>query len=340
MPSVVKFLHKEKTRMAVITNPLRFFCLAVLAVPFCQRSRNAVIAWIPSSMLHRPGCQFSPCLVDHHTGRFSSSSHPRTLSFRQFMNAASDDDSDDDSMPIKKRKRKRRNNNADSSSSPQETTQQQQHQKGEKEAEGNIAEVKKEIKEVVEDQGEEIEEMKEVEVEPPVVLKPRSSAPVQLKVTDVRELIGETPSPVKSSSSSGSSAGTAPSNRSTSNIKMEMASSGSMSNINSNANSLDDSLERLLEDARRMKEEQDSDELEEGKSVKAQIRNALSAVVTADFFLVCGFLLWFLLGIFASTVLKNDTIQIAFNSKLISQIRRFVYGTKNISTLHCLAYCT
>ena len=46
--------------------------------------------------------------------------------------------------------------------------------------------------------------------------------------------------------------------------------------------------------------------------VKA-IRNALSTLVIADFFVVCFFLLWFLAGIFASYVLKNDDVQIAFN---------------------------
>ena len=55
----------------------------------------------------------------------------------------------------------------------------------------------------------------------------------------------------------------------------------------------------------------------EEASVKTTIRNALSTLVTADFFVVCGFLLWFLVGIFCSSVLKDDTIQIAFNSKLL-----------------------
>lgn len=82
---------------------------------------------------------------------------------------------------------------------------------------------------------------------------------------------------------------------------------------------LDDSLDQLLEDARLMTEEEKekkggvlSDE--DGAGVKAMIGNALSTIVTADFFVVCGFLAWFLLGIFCSYILKDDTIQIAFNN--------------------------
>lgn len=88
--------------------------------------------------------------------------------------------------------------------------------------------------------------------------------------------------------------------------------------------SLDDSLDQLLEDARRMKAEE-GEELnsdggsgllfdEEGRGIKSAIGNALSTIVTADFFVVCGFLVWFLLGIFCSSILKDDTVQIAFNN--------------------------
>lgn len=63
-----------------------------------------------------------------------------------------------------------------------------------------------------------------------------------------------------------------------------------------------------------MQLENDDVEEESGSGTKATIRNALSTLVTADFFLVCAFLLWFLAGIFCSSVLKDDTVQIAFNS--------------------------
>jgi hypothetical protein len=48
-------------------------------------------------------------------------------------------------------------------------------------------------------------------------------------------------------------------------------------------------------------------------SLPGAARSAISTLITVDFFLICGFLLWFLAGIFASTVLQNDSVQIAFN---------------------------
>lgn len=73
----------------------------------------------------------------------------------------------------------------------------------------------------------------------------------------------------------------------------------------------DDSLKQLLLDAQEMQ----SSELSDPSDSKANsIKNVMSTIVTVDFFVVCGFLLWFLAGIFCSTVLKDDTVQIAFNS--------------------------
>ena len=43
--------------------------------------------------------------------------------------------------------------------------------------------------------------------------------------------------------------------------------------------------------------------------------------VHPDFFVVCGFLVWFLAGIFASSVLDNDAIQIAFNGVFESLVQ-------------------
>ena len=81
----------------------------------------------------------------------------------------------------------------------------------------------------------------------------------------------------------------------------------------------DDSLEQLLADARSMRassSESDGKSLgatEEESSIKDKIFDAISTIVTIDFFVVLGLLAWFLLGIFCSYVLKDDTVQIAFN---------------------------
>lgn len=87
-----------------------------------------------------------------------------------------------------------------------------------------------------------------------------------------------------------------------------------------------DSFKQLLEDAKDMADSDskssgralaadsdDDDEEEGGLDIPKTIRGALSALVTADFFVVCILLLWFLAGIFSSYVLKDDGVQIAFN---------------------------
>jgi hypothetical protein len=92
------------------------------------------------------------------------------------------------------------------------------------------------------------------------------------------------------------------------------ASSLTSSSPSSSSSSLDD----ILADARRLRQEQkdaiasgapDPEEL----SIPKLLKGAISNIVTVDFFLVCGLLLWFLAGIFCSYVLKDDTVQIAFN---------------------------
>lgn len=79
--------------------------------------------------------------------------------------------------------------------------------------------------------------------------------------------------------------------------------------------SRDSSLESLLADAKRLrKEEVDSGESEEsGISIPSAIRSVISTIVTVDFFVVCALLAWFLAGIFCSYIVKDDTVQIAFN---------------------------
>merc|ERR1712136_440964 len=84
----------------------------------------------------------------------------------------------------------------------------------------------------------------------------------------------------------------------------------------------------LLADARRFREMQQStagkggggvggttttegSENEEG-SIKTLTINILSTIVTADFFVVVGLLLWFLVGVFCSKVLGDDGVYLRF----------------------------
>jgi cobalamin biosynthesis Mg chelatase CobN len=151
-------------------------------------------------------------------------------------------------------------------------------------------------------------------------VKPREDDSVNMQVTDVRDLVGGRSSSAASSSSS-------PKATSTSDASPTAASSASSSSSSQTASSNDsseqDSLERILQDAREMqaletKEAGSSYDEEGGElSVQESFRKILSTVVTVDFFVVCGFLLWFLLGIFCSYILKDDAVQIAFNRKFL-----------------------
>jgi hypothetical protein len=107
-------------------------------------------------------------------------------------------------------------------------------------------------------------------------------------------------------------------------------SSGAGSN-SENTGNLDDSLKMLLADARKMQKDTDT-ELQEAidngtaadntnKSVPKTVRNVISTIITVDFFVVCGFLLWFLVGIVARSVADNDTIQIAFNNQFATLVQ-------------------
>ena len=83
--------------------------------------------------------------------------------------------------------------------------------------------------------------------------------------------------------------------------------------------SKDSSLEALLADAKRMRQEEKSKDEEEGGlgvSIPGTIRSVISNIVTIDFFVVCALLAWFLAGIFCSYIIKDDTVQIAFNGML------------------------
>ena len=75
----------------------------------------------------------------------------------------------------------------------------------------------------------------------------------------------------------------------------------------------DDSMEQLLADARKMRASTSSQTEVKEKSMSDTAFEVISTIVTIDFFVVMGLLVWFLLGIFCSSVLGNDTVQIAFN---------------------------
>jgi hypothetical protein len=164
-------------------------------------------------------------------------------------------------------------------------------------------------KEMVEEGGEEggeadeIEEIAAAKPSPIAELNLREDGPVNMQVRDVRNLVsGVGPS------ASGSARPLAASFSST------PAASSSGESLSS------DSLRMLLEDAKELQALEDKKSSsgapdEQGFSVPDSFRSILSTIVTADFFVVCGFLLWFLAGIFCSYVLKDDTVQIAFNRK-------------------------
>lgn len=178
----------------------------------------------------------------------------------------------------------------------------------------------------VSDGGDESEEVGYAPPPPnPIVLglTPREDAPVQLQVKNVQDLVSGSAGSSTASAKDGfkkmlASRSVVPSSTTAG------SSATSLSNAPSASTKRNDSLEQLLEDARRMKEEEGArsggseasmlDGLESGEGLKSTVRNVLSTIVTADFFVVCAFLLWFLAGIFVRAVFKDDTVQIAFNN--------------------------
>ena len=156
-----------------------------------------------------------------------------------------------------------------------------------------------------------------VEAAPVVELKPRDDTPVQLQVTNI--LASDAPPEPSTVSQISSMLSSVMGSKEE---ESQPTAASSESNVASSFESkpLDDSMGQLLEDVRVMNEEEKESKKggmlsdSEGTGVKAMIGEVLSTIVTADFFLVCGFLLWFLLGIFARSVFNDDTIQIAFNN--------------------------
>ena len=115
---------------------------------------------------------------------------------------------------------------------------------------------------------------------------------VEVPIRDVRDL-GRAAAP------------TATMNKESSRTDREAAFSGKASKSN-------DSLETLLADAKRLRAAKGGSD-KKGSSIGDTLSNVVSTIVTTDFFVVCALLLWFLVGVFCSYVLKDDTVQIAFN---------------------------
>jgi hypothetical protein len=156
---------------------------------------------------------------------------------------------------------------------------------------------------------------------PAVDLKPREAAK-PMQVRDIRDLVpggrAEAPSApeeeeMASTSSSRSSPQPAP-------TKSMYVSSGAGSN-SENTGNLDDSLKMMMADARKMQTESDTEMQEAIDNGTAEsrlpnkIRGVISTIITVDFFVVCGFLLWFLVGIVVRSLTDNDAVQIAFNNQ-------------------------
>jgi len=80
--------------------------------------------------------------------------------------------------------------------------------------------------------------------------------------------------------------------------------------ISTDDNEVDDKFKSLVSDARRLRE---SSTQKEGDDAMYKLREIISTIVTIDFFAIVGFLIWFVVGVVSSTILKDDTIQIAFN---------------------------
>lgn len=148
----------------------------------------------------------------------------------------------------------------------------------------------KKTKDVIGELEQEVEE--ETTQEPPISVRGRSNEFVEVEVRDIRDMVAGRTTPSRSSTMVQDD------------DEYEYYDEDGEEDEN-------DSLKSLLADAKRLrgdKEEEDS-EFNIGESIKSVI----STIITIDFFIVFGLLLWFLAGIFSSYALKDDGIQIAFN---------------------------
>lgn len=159
---------------------------------------------------------------------------------------------------------------------------------------------------------------------PPVPL-PKPRAVVTLPVQDIRDLVaGRSPSSSDSAvaPSSSSSKSTTFARTTTGPTAPSSAARASPLGEVDGDDDIDetDALQRLLRDARQMRDREglsgdnNRNKDDEGFSIPKTAQSALSTLLTVDFFVVCAFLVWFLAGVFASYVLHDDAIQIAFNN--------------------------
>ena len=148
--------------------------------------------------------------------------------------------------------------------------------------------------------------------------KPRADAPVSLKVQDIRQVVNgkDATSTLKSEKPTDAFEITSTKSPVMESDTGRQIISDKIISSSRSGDIPDDSMQQLLIDAAAMKSgTKVSETLEEPSSgVSKKIRDAVSTLVVVDFFVVCGFLLWFLAGIFCSSVLQDDTVQIAFNS--------------------------
>lgn len=136
-------------------------------------------------------------------------------------------------------------------------------------------------------------------------MEPIASAAKSIPIQDIRKLAA-TNDAAKASSS-------------TSLVDVDTSSqSTSMTSIPDSVTS-DDPLAQLLKDAESLRAKDDASNqnssvpTDSSSDWKVSIRNVLSTIVTVDFFVVCGLLLWFIAGIISSVFFRNDAIQLGFN---------------------------
>eukprot|EP00533_Pseudo-nitzschia_delicatissima_P014659 CAMPEP_0197275096 /NCGR_PEP_ID=MMETSP1432-20130617/13501_1 /TAXON_ID=44447 /ORGANISM="Pseudo-nitzschia delicatissima, Strain UNC1205" /LENGTH=296 /DNA_ID=CAMNT_0042740967 /DNA_START=1 /DNA_END=891 /DNA_ORIENTATION=+ len=157
--------------------------------------------------------------------------------------------------------------------------------------------------------------VEEAEPAPVLELKPRDDTPVQFQVTNILAS-DEPPEPSNLSKVSDMLLSF------TSGKEEPKSTRSESSGPKFESRPMDDSMSQLLEDVKVMTEEEKMAAEESGgffsdsngTGIKQMIGDALSTIVTVDFFVVLGFLLWFLLGIASRSVFNDDTIQIAFNN--------------------------
>ena len=67
----------------------------------------------------------------------------------------------------------------------------------------------------------------------------------------------------------------------------------------------------LLSDAKKIRSTAEVDDTD--RELSDAIFSVASKIFTADFFLICAFFVWFIVGALISSFTGNDTVQIAFN---------------------------